>query len=52
MDKQTGRIIDEIYSAFENHFTDYEDRNYFLDDVLKAVSSIKDNLENYNEDDE
>jgi len=52
MDKYTERVVDEIYETFENHYTDYEDRNEFLNDVLKAVSRIQDNLEDDNEDDE
>jgi hypothetical protein len=49
MDKYTERILDEIHITFENHYTDYEDRNDFLNDVLKAVSRIQDNLEDYDE---
>ena len=44
MSKYTGRIIDEVEENFSNHFTSYDERVEFLEELIDDLTTMMDRL--------
>ena len=44
MSKYTGRIIDEVEESFSNHFTSYDERVEFLEELIDDLTTMMDRL--------
>ena len=44
MSKYTGRIIDEVEENFSNHFTSYDERVEFLEELIDDLTTMIDRL--------
>lgn len=52
MSKYTGRIIDEVEENFSNHFTSYDERVEFLEDLIDDLTTMMDRLPEDEDEDE
>jgi len=52
MGKYTGRIIEEVEDNFSNHFTSYDERVEFLEELIDDLKSMMDRLPEDEDEDE
>tara|TARA_R110000765_G_scaffold45489_5_gene94090 strand:+ start:548 stop:709 length:162 start_codon:yes stop_codon:yes gene_type:complete len=50
--KYVDRILDEVYHNFERHFTDKDEREEFLNDLIEALQNVLVDVIENNEDEE
>ena len=52
MSKYTERILDEVEENFSNHFTSYDERVEFLEDLIDDLTTMIDRLPEDEDEDE
>ena len=52
MSKYTGRILDEVEENFSNHFTSYDERVEFLEELIDDLTTMMDRLPEDEDEDE
>jgi len=51
--KYVDRILDDVYYNFERHFTDKDEREEFLNDLIEALQHVLVNvIENFEHEEE
>ena len=46
MSKYVGRIMDEVYDNFRNHFDDNEEKVWFLEELIEQLQTELEYYEN------